>query len=119
GPEMLGRVDVVLLSHDHHFDNFDHAGRAVSNSAGKIITTVAGAERLGKNAMGLVPWQEISVATPAGGSLRVIATPARHGPAHMNRGPVIGFVLFPDDADRAIYISGDTVWHQGVAEVGQ
>src|SRR5437588_327035 len=55
GPEMLGRVDVVLLSHDHHVDNFDHAGRAVSNSAGKIITTVAGAERLGKNAMGLVP----------------------------------------------------------------
>ncbi|HEX7793657.1 MAG TPA: MBL fold metallo-hydrolase, partial [Vicinamibacterales bacterium] len=23
----LGHVDVVLLSHDHHFDNLDHAGR--------------------------------------------------------------------------------------------
>jgi hypothetical protein len=26
-PEALGRVDVVLLSHDQHFDNLDRAGR--------------------------------------------------------------------------------------------
>ena len=23
----LGSIDAVLLSHDHHFDNLDHAGR--------------------------------------------------------------------------------------------
>lgn len=27
-PESLGRIDAVLLSHDHHFDNLDHAGRS-------------------------------------------------------------------------------------------
>ena len=25
--ERLGKVDAILLSHDHHFDNLDHAGR--------------------------------------------------------------------------------------------
>jgi hypothetical protein len=33
---------------------------------------------------------------------------------------VTGFALaFTDDPDRAIYISGDTVWYEGVAEVGR
>jgi L-ascorbate metabolism protein UlaG (beta-lactamase superfamily) len=33
---------------------------------------------------------------------------------------VIGFALFSVDApQRAIYISGDTVWYEGVAEVAQ
>lgn len=27
-PEELGRIDAVLLSHDQHFDNLDHSGRA-------------------------------------------------------------------------------------------
>jgi L-ascorbate metabolism protein UlaG (beta-lactamase superfamily) len=25
-PESLGRIDAVLLNHDHHLDNLDHAG---------------------------------------------------------------------------------------------
>lgn len=29
GPTGLGRLDVVLLSHDQHPDNLDHAGRAL------------------------------------------------------------------------------------------
>src|SRR5579884_3587651 len=34
------------------------------------------------------------------------------------RGPVIGFVLqFTDDPENAIYVSGDTVWYEGVEEV--
>jgi hypothetical protein len=41
-----------------------------------------------------------------------MATPARHGPARLDRGPVIGFVLsFLDDPASAVYISGDTVWY--------
>ena len=48
------------------------------------------------------------------------ATPARHGPADGDRGPVIGFVLaFADHPQRAIYISGDTVWYEGVADVAR
>jgi L-ascorbate metabolism protein UlaG (beta-lactamase superfamily) len=38
----------------------------------------------------------------------------------MDRGPVTGFVLaFADAPDRAVYISGDTVWYEGVAEVAR
>jgi L-ascorbate metabolism protein UlaG (beta-lactamase superfamily) len=52
--------------------------------------------------------------------LRITATPARHGPPDGDRGPVVGFVLaFTDRPERVVYISGDTVWYDGVAEVGR
>ena len=31
GPESLGRIDAVLLSHDHHHDNLDRGGRLLLN----------------------------------------------------------------------------------------
>ena len=49
-------------------------------------------------------------------------TPARHGPAGIEplAGDVIGFVLTSAKTDsRPIYISGDTVWYDGVAEVAR
>ena len=39
----IGRIDAVLLSHDHHEDNLDAAGRALLPAAGVVVTTVAGA----------------------------------------------------------------------------
>jgi L-ascorbate metabolism protein UlaG (beta-lactamase superfamily) len=112
-------LDAVLLSHDHHFDNLDHAGRALLPRACRVLTTAAGAHRLGPPAAGLAPWETTEL-TGAGGSLRITATPGRHGPAHADRGPVIGFVLEPrDGAEGAIYVSGDTVWYEGVAEVAE
>ncbi len=119
-PEALGRVDIVLLSHDHHFDNLDVAGRNFLSSAGRVLTTPAGAEALGGNAFGLSPWQSISVATPEGRVLRVTATPAQHGPAGHERGPVTGFALaFRDAPESVVYVSGDTVWHEGLAQVAR
>jgi len=116
----LGRVDAVLLSHDHHFDNLDASGRTFLASAGTVLTTGAGAERLGGNARGLVPWQTLELPAPDGRTLRVTATPAQHGPAHAERGPVVGFVLeHPGAPGEAIYLSGDTVWFDGVAEVSR
>jgi len=55
-----------------------------------------------------------------GKSLTIIATPARHGPAGIEplSGDVIGFVLSPK-AGAPIYISGDTTWFDGVAEVAR
>ena len=50
-PEALGRIDAVLLSHDHHFDNLDHAGRALLAHSDLILTTPAGAQRLGGKAI--------------------------------------------------------------------
>ncbi|HYC32083.1 MAG TPA: MBL fold metallo-hydrolase [Gemmatimonadales bacterium] len=119
-PEAVGPVDVVLLSHDHHFDNLDHAGRRVLGTATRVLTTVAGAARLGGNALGLVPWQCHDVPTPDGGTLRITATPARHGPPDGDRGPVVGFVLaLTEPREQVVYVSGDTVWFDGIAEVGR
>jgi L-ascorbate metabolism protein UlaG (beta-lactamase superfamily) len=44
--DQLGHIDYVLLSHDHHLDNLDHAGIQLLTKVEKVITTTAGAERL-------------------------------------------------------------------------
>lgn len=119
-PEVVGAIDVVLLSHDHHFDNLDHAGRRVLATAARVLTTVAGAGRLSGNAVGLAPWQSYDLPARDGRMLRITATPARHGPPDGDRGPVVGFVLaFSDQPARVVYVSGDTVWYEGIAEVAR
>jgi L-ascorbate metabolism protein UlaG (beta-lactamase superfamily) len=115
----IGAIDFVLLSHDHHFDNLDNAGRMLLSKAHKVYTTTAGAERLGNNAVGLKNWESLSVSTNDGRTLQITGTPARHGPANGDRGPVTGFVLNLVDEDDAVYISGDTVWYEGVKKVAK
>src|SRR5919202_6393648 len=115
--EAVGDIDAVLLSHDQHFDNLDHAGRALLPRARRVLTTEAGAARLDGHAEGLRPWDEVKL-----DSLRVTATPARHGPVGIEpiSGDVLGFVLTPEGGSgRSVYISGDTVWFDGVAEVAR
>jgi L-ascorbate metabolism protein UlaG (beta-lactamase superfamily) len=122
GPETIGEVDAVLLSHDQHADNLDHAGRDFLANANRVLTTVAGARRLGNHAEGLAPWDATEVVGTDGTSLAITATPARHGPAGIEplSGDVIGFVVTCNDRDSVpIYISGDTVWYDGVAEVAR
>src|SRR5208283_296537 len=118
--EQIGRVEAVLLSHDQHADNFDHAGRAYAMQAPRLLTTVVGATRLGGVAEGLAPGDSKQLSNPAG-TLTVTATPARHGPAGIEplAGDVIGFVLSLAGGGRPIYITGDTVWYEGVAEVAR
>jgi L-ascorbate metabolism protein UlaG (beta-lactamase superfamily) len=119
-PEALEPFDYVLLSHDHHSDNLDHAGRAALGNAKSVLTTEEGAQRLGANSVGLKTWQSVDLPTPSGDVLRVVAAPARHGPEGLSRGAVIGFVLFlVDDPQPAVYVSGDTVWYDGVLEVAR
>lgn len=116
----IAALDVVLLSHDHHADNLDRAGRALLGRASTVLTTIDGAARLGGNAIGLAPWQSMEIPTRDGRMVTVTATPARHGPAGGDRGPVIGFILLlSDDPAHAIYVSGDTVWFEGVEEVAR
>lgn len=113
----LGYVDAVLLSHEHHCDNLDQAGRALVASAPRVLTTTAGAARLGFRATGLAPWEEMELAAPDGAILRVTATPARHGPAEGDRGPVIGFAInVAGETQGGVYFSGDTVLYSGVRE---
>ncbi|HEX3435165.1 MAG TPA: MBL fold metallo-hydrolase, partial [Pseudacidobacterium sp.] len=75
----LGRIDAVLLSHDHHSDNLDHSGRALLSHAGSVLTTREGAQRLGGNAVGLEHWKTRDLKAPDGRTLLVTGTPARHG----------------------------------------
>jgi L-ascorbate metabolism protein UlaG (beta-lactamase superfamily) len=117
-PDALGNIDAVLLSHDHHSDNLDPSGRAMLPHAQKVFTTLEGAKRLGDSALGLAPWQSVEVAASDGKRLRITGTPARHGPEGGDRGPVIGFILqFTDAPEDSVYVSGDTVWYEGVEQV--
>ncbi|MEV6815438.1 MBL fold metallo-hydrolase [Micromonospora sp. NPDC051296] len=120
GAADLAPVDAVLLSHDHHGDNLDAAGRALLPTAGQVITTVSGARRLGGNARGLRPWATTRLEAPGRPSLEITATPARHGPplSRPVAGEVVGFVLrWAGQAHGALWISGDTVLFGGVRRV--
>ena len=118
--DKIGKIDFVLLSHDHHFDNLDNEGKKFLSSVNKIYTTPIGAERLGANAIGLQNWQTIEVPTKDDRVLTITGTPCRHGPVGGDRGPVTGFVLnFKNETQGAVYITGDTVWYEGVEEVAK
>jgi L-ascorbate metabolism protein UlaG (beta-lactamase superfamily) len=113
-------LDAILLSHDHHDDNLDAAGRALLPRAGTVITTEAGARRLGGNARGLAPWATTELSAEGKPRIEVTATPCRHGPP-LSRplvGDVIGFALtWKGQEHGALWISGDTVLYDGVREV--
>lgn len=107
-PSDLEPIDVVLLSHEHHSDNLDPAGREFLPRAGRVLTTAQGAERLGANAVGFEPWAQAEVARGDGEPITVTAVPAQHGPDGTDHitGPVIGFVLSGPGLE-TVYVSGD------------
>ncbi|MGV1049307.1 MAG: MBL fold metallo-hydrolase [Solirubrobacterales bacterium] len=138
GPEQIGAIDAVLLSHDHHEDNLDAAGRALLPNATTIVTTVPGAKRLaadpvvgggpagtaggasGPGIRGLAAWDTIRLEAPGKPAIEIVATPCRHGPplTHPIVGEVVGFALtWEGQAHGALWISGDTVLYEGVREV--
>jgi L-ascorbate metabolism protein UlaG (beta-lactamase superfamily) len=115
----VGGLDAVLLSHDHHLDNLDHAGRAMLPTVGVTYTTVSGAGRLGGNAAGVPPFETRTLEGRNGKKLLITATPARHGPVGVDVGDVVGFALGVEQPGDLIYITGDTLWYEGTAEVAR
>ena len=116
----LGRLDAVLLTHEHHEDNLDAAGRALLPSAGVVVTTASGARRLGSGARGLAPWAVTRLETLDRPTVEITATPCRHGPplSHPLVGDVIGFALRWDGQEHGqLWISGDTVLYDRMREV--
>jgi len=118
-PENIGKIDAILLSHDHHEDNLDRAGRTLLPLARQVLTTSAGAKRLGNNAIVLRSWQSAVVKSDSF-EIKATAVPARHGSlgSHLIVGETTGFVLeWPGQKHGALYISGDTVWFNGINEI--
>jgi L-ascorbate metabolism protein UlaG (beta-lactamase superfamily) len=119
----LGQVDVVLVSHDQHPDNFDHRGREFARTAPLLLTGMGAAARLGGPAYGLHTWEQITLeGQPA---LTVQAVPAIHGPADGTRdgggfinAEVNGFVLAGEGLP-TIYLSGDNASLRTVVEIKQ
>ncbi len=119
--DAIGRVDAILLSHDQHADNLDPSGRRLVDRL-PTLTTHSGARRLGRQSIGLAPWEVHEFRTPSGRRLTVTATPARHGPAGIEpiAGDVVGFVISSVEPARdLVYVTGDTVWFAGTVEVAR
>lgn len=107
-PDEVGRIDAVLLSHDEHDDNLDHAGRQVLTRVPLVLTTVSGAGRLGGTARRLEFWEEATITAPDGTVVTVTGLPALHGPegGEAVAGDVVGFLLTAP-GHPSVYVSGD------------
>ncbi|WP_029288860.1 MBL fold metallo-hydrolase [Cellulomonas sp. HZM] len=113
-PEALGPIDVVLLSHDQHADNLDHAGRDVLARVPVVLSTPDAAARI-TGVRGLEPWEQVDL-----GDVVVTAVPARHGPegAEALTGHVTGFVL-EATGEPTVYVSGDNASIDVVAAIAR
>ena len=104
----LGPIDAVLVSHDHHGDNFDSAGRPCSGGW-RRPHHLTGAGRPGGNARAW-PWATTQ-----------LEAPTAHHPDHRHplpprpplsrpiAGAVVGFALGWEGQARTLWVTGDTV----------
>jgi L-ascorbate metabolism protein UlaG (beta-lactamase superfamily) len=118
--DQLHDIDLVLLSHHQHKDNFDHNGKKFSATVPLILSTRPAAKAI-KGITGLADWESYPINTSKVPGLKITATPAQHHPwwvPEFFAGKVIGFIIeFDGQKNGVIYISGDTVYFKGVREV--
>ncbi|WP_035456457.1 MBL fold metallo-hydrolase [Algoriphagus terrigena] len=121
-PVQLPKVDLVLLSHHQHKDNFDIRGKEFTATVSTVLSTKQAAKAV-PGVSGLDDWESIAIRTPAVPGLKITATPAQHRPWWLPEylsGKVIGFVIeFDSQKNGVIYISGDTVYFRGIDEVAR
>ncbi|MWK34930.1 MBL fold metallo-hydrolase [Actinomadura sp. J1-007] len=125
--EQLPDLDAVVLSHLHD-DHWDRVAERGLDRALPVLTTEAAARALDKRgfrgARALRTWQHTEI-TKDGRRLRLTAMPGRHGPGPLRHllPPVMGSLLEfgPRDAEPEfrLYISGDTLMYEGLAEVAR
>jgi len=118
----LQDVDLILLSHHQHKDNFDTKGQEFASHVSLILSTPKAAKDI-KGIKGLQNWQTYAVHTTKVPGLKITATPAQHHPSWLPvfiSGPVTGFIIeFDDQKNGVIYLSGDTVYFKGIEEVAR
>ena len=122
--EEIGKVDLVLLSHDHHSDNLDKNGRAFIKTVKIVLSTKDAVKRLkNDNIIGLENWEEYAVKNDKVKGLKITAIPAQH--TNIKRldkvmGKVLGFTIeWEGQKNGCIYISGDTVLFEGIYELNR
>ncbi len=120
--EEIGKVDLVLLSHDHHNDNLDKNGRVFIKTVTTVLSTKDAVKRLkNDNTIGLDNWEEHTIETEKVEQLKITAIPAQH--TNIKRldklmGKVIGFAIeWQGQKNGCLYISGDTVLFEGIYEL--
>jgi len=96
-------VDLVLVSHHGHADNFDDSGKEFALRAPVVLSLPQAAADLGAPVIGLEPWQSHQV-----GEVTVTALPGQHGPRILRAavGPVTSFLLTAP-GHPTVYVSGD------------
>ncbi len=118
----LGQIDLVLLSHHQHKDNFNAMGKRLTSQVKKVISTHTASQAL-PNITGLGAWETTLITDPRIRWIKITATPAQHRPSWIPEfisGPVIGFIIeFYGQERGVIYITGDTVYFRGIEEVGK
>jgi L-ascorbate metabolism protein UlaG (beta-lactamase superfamily) len=121
----LPNVDLCVLSH-YHGDHFDRVAEEKLRRDLPIVTTGHAARRLEKRgfseATGLDTWQSVRIGKGQAG-VRITALPARHGPPVVHRllppvmGSMLEFELAGGRTALRIYITGDTLVHETLAEI--
>ena len=120
--DQLPKVDLILLSHHQHKDNFDYNGQKFAATVPLILSTTSAAKAI-KGVTGLDVWQSYKIGTNKVPGLKITATPAQHHPwwvPEFLAGKVIGFIIeYDEQKNGVIYISGDTVYFKGIEAVGK
>lgn len=118
----LEGVNLILLSHPQHKDNFDKQGREFAKSVPLILSTQK-IQKSYTNGKGLKPWESFDYFEPNKNTrLKITAMPAQHHPNWLPKfisGEVIGFYIETNLSEETLYISGDTVYFDGITQIAK
>ena len=123
----LPPIDIIVLSHMHE-DHFDRLVGKKLDKAIPIVTTHQAAKVLKNKKFSstypLKTWETLHV-TRGDTELRITAMPGKHGPGPLSSllpqvmGSMLEFQTSTGHTDFTIYISGDTLVHNGLKKIPQ